>query len=107
MGLLPPFFRLTSTFFGLTSNYKVPLLEEIYICTQYLKGFNYTDVLNMPIYERRFFLGLLTKETTEKQAKIEEMKEQAKTNGSKGNRTTKVSGQALKNKIKGGDLPLS
>jgi hypothetical protein len=61
----------------------------------------------MPIYERRFFLGLLTKEHTEKQAKMEEMKEQAKTKGAKGSRTTTVSGQALKNKIKGGDLPLS
>ena len=107
MGLLPPFFPLTSTFFGLTSNFKIPLLEEIYICTQYLKGITYSDVLKMPIYERRFFLGLLTKETAEKQAKMEEIQEEAKTKGSKGNRTTKVSGQALKNKIKGGDLPLS
>lgn len=72
-----------------------------------MKGFTYSDVLNMPIYERRFFLGLLTKEQSEKQARMEEMKEEAKTRGSKGNRTTKVSGQALKNKMKGGDLPLS
>lgn len=106
MGLLPPFFPLTSTFFGLTSNYKIPLLEEIYICTQYLKGFTYSDVMNMPIYERRFFLGLLTKEASEKQAKFEEMKEQAKTSGSKGSRTTRVSGANLKNKLKSGEIPL-
>ncbi len=72
-----------------------------------MKGFTYGDVLKMPVYERRFFLGLLTKEHTEKQAHMEEMREQAKTKGSKGNRTTKIGGQALKNKIKGGDLPLS
>ena len=63
--------------------------------------------MNMPVYERRFFIGLLTKEQSEKQAEIEKQREEAKTKGSKGNRTTKVSGQALKNKIKSGDLPLS
>lgn len=61
----------------------------------------------MPVYERRFFLGLLTKQNLERAEKVEEMKEQSKTKGSKGSRTSTVSGQALKNKIKGGDLPLS
>jgi len=68
---------------------------------------NLPDVLSMPVYERRFFLGLLNKENFEKQEKIEEMKEQAKTSGSKGTRTTKISGQNLKNRMNNGDLPLS
>ena len=100
MGLSLPFFHLTSTFFGLTSEYKVPLLEEIYICTQYLKGMSYNDVLSMPTYERRFFLGLLNKESREREERIEEMKAKAQTKGGKGSRTTRVSGNALKNKIK-------
>lgn len=61
----------------------------------------------MPIYERRFFIGLLTKDASERQAKAEELREQAKTRGTRGTRTSMISGEALKNKIKGGDLPLS
>jgi hypothetical protein len=107
VGLLPPFFRLTSAFFGLTSEYKAPLLEEIYICTQYLKGVSYNDVLSMPTYERRYFLGMLTKDAREKQEEAEKFKEEAKarSNGSKGSRTTRVSGDALKNKMKTGEIP--
>ena len=74
---------------------------------QHLKGVSYTDVLNMPVYERRFFLGLLTRDTIKNQEKIEEMKEKSSTKGSKGNRTTKVSGEGLKNRMKNGDIPLT
>jgi len=102
---LPPFFRLTSTFFGLTSDYKVPLLEEVYVCMQHLKGVNYSDVMAMPTYERRFYLGLLTRDTLKKQEKMEEMQEAAKSKNSKGSRTTRVSGDALKNKMKTGEIP--
>ena len=38
---------------------------------------------------------------------MEEMKESAKTKGSKGSRTTRVSGDALKNRLKSGDIPLT
>jgi len=61
----------------------------------------------MPTYERRFFIGMLTKEAGEREEQIEKDKEQTKTNGSKGNRTTTVSGDALKSRINKGDLPLS
>jgi len=61
----------------------------------------------MPTYERRFFIGMLTREAGEREEKVERNKEQTKTNGSKGNRTTTVSGDALKSKINRGDLPLS
>ena len=74
---------------------------------QHLKGVSYTDVLNMPVYERRFFLGLLTRDTIKTQEKIEEMNEKSTTKGSKGNRTTKVSGEGLKNRMKNGDIPLT
>ena len=66
---------------------------------------SYSDILSMPTYERRFFLGLLTKDAREREEKLEEMKEQAKTKGSKGSRQTRVSGTALKNKMKSGEIP--
>ena len=91
VGPLKPFFHLTSTFFGLTSNYKVPLLEEIYLCTQHLKGVTYNDVLSMPTYERRFFIGMLTKTLSDNQERAEEQKEKAKTQTGKGSRQTNPS----------------
>ena len=68
---------------------------------------SYNDVLSMPTYERRFFLGLLTRENREKEEQVEKMKEQQKTKDTKGNRTTKVSGEGLKNRMKNGDIPLT
>lgn len=67
---------------------------------------SYNDVLSMPTYERRFFLGLLNKEAVEREERVEKMKENAQFKGGKGNRTTKVSGNALKNRMKNGDIPL-
>jgi hypothetical protein len=69
-----------------------------------LKGTTYSDVLAMPIYERRFFLGLLTKENSRRQEEIETMHEK-QTRGGKGSRQTRVSGQALKNKMQAGQIP--
>ena len=62
--------------------------------------------MNLPVYERRFFLGLLTREATEQQARNEEMRAKAKTSGGKGNRTTRVSGAQLKSKLQSGEIPL-
>jgi len=59
----------------------------------------------MPTYERRFFLGLLTKEHRRREEEIEEMKEKSQTRGGKGTRQTRVSGDALKNKMKSGQIP--
>lgn len=68
----------------------------------------YSDILSMPTYERRFFLGLLTKDIVKKEEHIEEMREKAKssTSTSKGSRTTRVSGAQLKNRINSGDVPI-
>ena len=71
-----------------------------------MKGVNYSDVLEMPTYERRYFLGLLTKQAREREEEYEDRKN--KTNSSsKGKRTTTVSGDALKSRIKSGDIPTS
>ena len=71
-----------------------------------MKNISYSDVLAMPTYERRYFLGLLTKDHIKKQEYYEEQKEKSTTNNSKGSRTTRVTGNALKSKIKSGELPM-
>ena len=75
--------------------------------TQHIKGFTYNDVMKMPTHERRFFLGEKLKEIGRKEEAIENMQSQNKTNTGKGSRTSKVSGEALKSRIKNGDLPIS
>lgn len=100
-----PFFRLTSDFFGLTSDYKPILLEEIYLCTQRLNNFTYSDVLAMPTYERRYYLSLFIRETQKKQEFLEETNQNNVNKNSKGSRTTRVSGDALKNKLMSGQIP--
>jgi hypothetical protein len=106
VGLLPPFFHLTTTFFGLTSEHKAALLEEVYICLQHLKGVTYTDVLAMPVYERRYFLSLLTKESREREERNQEMVQKENNSNAKGNRKTRISGDALKHRMNSGDVPL-
>jgi hypothetical protein len=71
-----------------------------------MKGMTYSDVLEMPTYERRYFLGLLTKQAREREEQYEDRKNSTKSSG-KGNRTSTVSGNALKNRIKAGDIPTS
>ena len=82
------------------------LLEEIYICLQHFKNVSYSDILMMPTQERRFFLGLLTKDKIKRDEAVEEQKEQQNIKNSKGSRTRKVSGAALKERINNGDVPL-
>lgn len=82
-------------------------MEEIYICTQHIKGLSYSEVMAMPTYERRFFLGQKTREITRQEEQMEKAREQQTNKNSKGSRTTKVSGEALKNRIKSGELPLN
>jgi len=60
----------------------------------------------LPTYERRFFLGLLTKDARQREEDLEAMKEQQQTKGGKGTRQTRVSGEALKNRMKTGSLPI-
>ncbi len=84
--------------------YKTYLLEEIYYCVKHI-GFTYDDVLNMSVYERRQYLNLLLNENQKKNEAIEEQKEQYTNKNAKGSRTTKVSGDQLKAKLKSGEIP--
>jgi hypothetical protein len=60
----------------------------------------------MPIYERRYFLSLKNRDINRQKEHNNEQTKAAKSN-SKGNRTTTVSGDALKNRMKNGDIPLN
>jgi len=80
------------------------LLEEIYYCVKHI-GFTYNDVLNMSVYERRQYLNLLLNENQKKSEVIEEEKEKYANKNAKGSRTTKVSGDQLKAKLKSGEIP--
>ena len=67
----------------------------------------YSDVMIMPTYERRYFLGMLTKEAREKEEEADRLREEAqnRSKGSKGQRSTRISGESLKNKMKSGEIP--
>jgi hypothetical protein len=71
-----------------------------------MKNVTYSDVLSMPTYERRYFLGLLLKTNSERQEQVENMKQDAVNRNAKGNRTTTISGDQLKAQIKSGQLPI-
>ena len=85
-------------------NYKKILLEEIFYCVKHI-GFSYNDVLGMSVYERRQYLTLLINENQKKSEIIEEEKEKYTNKNAKGSRTSIVSGDALKSKLKSGEIP--
>ena len=59
----------------------------------------------MPTYERRFFIGQLIRDNAKQKEEAEKTKEQNQAGNGKGTRTTKVSGEALKAKMKSGEIP--
>ena len=71
-----------------------------------MKGFSYSDVLSLPVYERRFFLSLKSRDVAQQKEYNDEQSKKAPSN-SKGNRKSTISGDALKNRMKNGDLPLN
>jgi hypothetical protein len=48
-------------FFGLSISNRKDILDEIYYLTK-LIGFTYTEVLNMPTFERKYFIDKLISE---------------------------------------------
>ena len=85
-------------------NYKTYLHEEVYYCVKHI-GLSYSDVMSMSVYERRNYLSLLLNEKEKQSQAIEEEQEKAKNSGSRGSRTTRVSGEQLKVKMKSGEIP--
>lgn len=54
-------------FFGLTTEYKLGLHEEIFSLCYYGKGgFSWSDVYDLPIYLRRFYIQQINKAIEEK-----------------------------------------
>lgn len=70
---------------------------------QHLKV-GYSDILAMPTSERRYYLGMLVRHKEEEAKRIEEQSKT--TNTGKGTRKSTISGEALKNKMKTGEIPL-
>jgi hypothetical protein len=75
------------------------LWKEIYVCLKHL-GIGYSDVMMMPTGERRFYLNSLIQERTRENERVKQISE-----SKKGKRTTKIGGDALKTKIKSGEIP--
>lgn len=58
----------------------------------------------MSVYERRFFLRLFVNEAEAKKEAVVEQRNKVKSTG-KGTRSTTISGDVLKAKIKSGEIP--
>jgi len=59
--------------------------------------------MSMPTYERRFYLTLLINENNKRSEAVEENNQSVSTG--KGTRSTRVSGNTLKNQLKSGKIP--
>ena len=64
---------LGRSFFGLSSEYRVALLDEIYYLSKHV-NFTYGDVMNMPTYERKYFIGKLVEEFDKRKQQSEKVK---------------------------------
>ena len=65
----------------------------------------YNDVMNMPTNERRFHIGLLVKNKSDENERMQQM--QKNISGSKGQRKRTIGGEALKLQMKNGQVPLT
>lgn len=63
----------------------------------------YSDVMMMPVYERRFFIDMLVKQ---REKMTEDSENQQPNKNAKGSRQSRISGDSLKNKMKNGQIPL-
>ena len=61
--------------------------------------------MNMSVYERRQYLSHLINENNKKNEAIEEQKEAINNKGARGSRTSRVTGDQLKAKMKSGEIP--
>ena len=68
-----------------------------------MQNFTYDSVMNMPTNERRFYLARHHRRMSEQEEKTKANKQ----SGGKGKRSSSISGDALKSRMKNGDIPLS
>ena len=68
-------YHWTLTFFGLPSDYRKTLHEEIFTLVYYGRGFTHDDIYTMPVYLRRFYSNTLVDEKKRESDAIEKSKE--------------------------------
>lgn len=102
MSPLLHFFPLTSTFFGLTSDYRAWWEEELFVCRKHI-GWSYEDLMSMSINSRRYQIHLLKNENKARDEHHQEQIDDVRSK-STGTRTKRVSGDELKAKIKRGEV---
>ena len=64
---------LGRSFFDLSSDYRVGLLDEIYYLIRHAH-FSYADIMIMPTYERKYFINKLATEFEKRAEAIEKAK---------------------------------
>jgi hypothetical protein len=64
---------LTQNFFVHSTDYKTSVLEEIYYLGKHL-NFTYSDIMIMPVYERKFLVNMLVEEFEKKKQDYENEK---------------------------------
>ena len=67
-------YHWTLTFFGLPSDYRKTLHQEIFTLIYYGQGFTHDDIYTMPVYLRRFYSNALLDEKTRESDAIKESK---------------------------------
>jgi hypothetical protein len=68
-----------------------------------MQNFTYDSVMNMPTNERRFYLARHHRRMSEQEEKTKKNNQ----SGGKGKRSSSISGDALKTKMRNGDIPLT
>ena len=61
------------SFFDLSSDYKKNQLDEIYYLSKHA-NFSYSDILIMPVYERKYFINKLVEEFDKRSEMVEKQK---------------------------------
>ena len=61
------------SFFDLSSDYKKNQLDEIYYLCRHA-NFSYSDILTMPVYERKYFINKLVEEFDKRSEMVEKQK---------------------------------
>jgi hypothetical protein len=64
---------LGRSFFGLSSEYRVAMLDEVYYLCK-MVNMSYSDIMIMPTYERKFFINKLLSEIEKKNEEYEKIR---------------------------------
>jgi len=65
------------SFFVLSSNYKKVMLDEFYYLSKHV-NMSYTDMMNMPIFERKYFVNKLSEEFIKREEEMEKARNKSR-----------------------------